>query len=241
MKIISYIIVISILFNLLVQFGIILKYFLPFLLCFLSNKKQPWNSNHDRLFSTFFLVFFGLSMFLSRSLLNTSQSIYFAVLTSVTLIGITASIYLLYRKSISIGSDSKNFSRNNEETKSNYDFVNNYKKSELEKIFENLIDENLISIIKEDENILDKDLFVEIISNEKLPESPIFKINMDNIQTQLFHSLFSEKTEKLTLEKFLKIFDNKNKKGDAPSIRSSASNAKNRPKKADVIKSLFKG
>lgn len=121
------------------------------------------------------------------------------------------------------------------------DFVNNYKKSELEKIFENLIDENFISIIIEDENILDKDLFVEIISNEKLPESPIFRINMDNIQTQLFYSLFSEKIEKITLEKFLKIFENKNKNTNAQSIRASASNAKNSPKESDVIKSLFKG
>jgi hypothetical protein len=240
MKIIGYIVVISILLNLLVQFGIILKYFLPFLLCFLSNKKQTWNSNHDRLFSTFFLVFFGLSMFLSRSLLNTSQSIYFAVLTFVTLIGITASIYLLYRKSISIRSDSKNFSRNNEEIKSNYDFVNNYKKSELEKIFENLIDENLISIIKEDENILDKDLFVEIISNEKLPESPIFKIYMNNVQTHLFFTLFKEKTNKLSLEKFLQIFENKNK-ANAESIRASASNAKKTGSPSEKIKSLFKG
>lgn len=239
MKITGYIVVILILLNLLVQFGIILKYFLPFLLCFLSNRKQTWNSNHDRLFSTFFLVFFGLSMFLSRSFLSTSQNIYFAVLIFVTLIGITASIYLLYRKSISIKSDNKNFNRNNKETKSNYDFENNYKKSELEKIFENLIDGDFISILKEDENILDEDLFIKIICDGKLPEYPIFELHMNNIQTHLFFTLFKEKIDKLSLEKFLQIFENKNK-ANAESIRASASNAKKTGTPSQTIKAIFK-
>ena len=105
------------------------------------------------------------------------------------------------------------------------DFENRYTEIELENIFDKLIENDYINIINEDENILDKDLFVKILSEGILPETPLFKLNMNNIVTHVFFTLFIEKTNKMSLEKFLKIFINTNKKHSAGSISASVSTA----------------
>ncbi|MDR5590477.1 hypothetical protein [Christiangramia sp. SM2212] len=110
---------------------------------------------------------------------------------------------------------------------------------ELNLIYKNLDEKNFVEVIDENSENLDYIIFSEIIINGKLPESPLFKLNMDNRQTKLFFDLLSHNSEGFTLDKFLKIFKNKNKKATRESIESSYSNTDILPKRHNDLKDVF--
>ncbi|MDV3794390.1 hypothetical protein CMU23_06910 [Elizabethkingia anophelis] len=119
------------------------------------------------------------------------------------------------------------------------DFKLNYTKHELKQIYQGAIDNSIIECLVENKEMTDDDYFVCILFNGELPEKPIFKLHFDNIQTKLFFEYLSFKSDKFTLEKFMKIFINKNKKATASTVNSSASNAKSGAKDSKTIISLF--
>ncbi len=241
MKTIGYIIIISILINLLVQFGLILKYYYPLILQYFNNKKVDWNSNYDRIIAAFFLTFFCLSIYLGRISLGASSELYLVISFITILFFLTISIYLIYRIGFServknsLISSIKNDPQNN----CMQDFENKYSRTELEKIFDNLFEYDFIEVLKDNESIMDKNLFVKTLSGGILPKEPIFKLHMDNIQTKHFHRLFKNKCSKLTMSKFLKIFIIKSETATPASISSSKSKNLNGPKKKELIESIF--
>lgn len=236
----SYIILISILINSLVQVGIIFKYYFPLAIEFFKNKKISWNSNYDRIILAAFTVFFYLSFYFSQLLLNSSDEYYFIILYLIILTFMTVLIFLIHKIRVSerIKNSSIPLIKNHIKKNILKDFESSYSKIELENIFARLINNEYIDIINKDGDVLDKDLFVITLSEGTLPKVPIFKLNMNNIQYNNFHSLFTEKTNNLSVDKFLKIFINKNRKTSAGSISASVSkaNKKNTEKKLKEMK-----
>jgi len=112
-------------------------------------------------------------------------------------------------------------------------------KEELKLIYKYLEDENFIEFIKDSSKELDYIYFSNLLSSGKLPNSLVFKLNMDNIQTKYFFELFRKNSSGFTLEEFLKIFKNKNKKTSRSSIDSSFSGAKSEPKRKKDIDGIF--
>lgn len=120
MKIIGYIIVISILLNLLVQFGLILRYYYPLIVEYFKNEKISWNSNYDRVITGAFIVAFSFTFYFTNILLktkpNNKNTITFNNITIILYILITitftALVYLCYKKAI-------------EERKKNIDEIDN--------------------------------------------------------------------------------------------------------------------
>ncbi|WP_339656812.1 hypothetical protein [Flavobacterium frigidarium] len=159
------------------------------------------------------------------------------------LILITVLLFIFYNKWTAITIPVQEISINNEKSKTTYDFKIAYTKSELESFFEKLIDNNLIEIADSSEDLLDKELFVEVLSKGILPDRILFKLNMNNIQTGFFFNQLKINSSELTLEKFLKIFKNKNPNASPSSISSSKSKSKlaNIDKQTDIIESIFKG
>ncbi|OCB78840.1 hypothetical protein [Flavobacterium crassostreae] len=101
------------------------------------------------------------------------------------------------------------------------------------------MENDFIEVIKNNEDILDKNLFIKTLSEGILPNEPIFKLNMDNIQTKEFHKLFKRKCKRLSIPMFLKIFNIKNETATPASISSSNSKNLNGAKKKDIIESIF--
>lgn len=243
MKIIGYIIVISILLNLLVQFGLILRYYYPVILQYFKNEKITWNSNYDRVIIGAFVGLFYLALILSRKLLTASNELYLAIPYMTILILLTISIYLIYR--IGLKERAKNGLlsniKNDSINKTSQDFENKYSYIELERIFDKLVEYDFIEVLKDNESIIDKNLFVKTLSGGVLPKEPIFKLHMDNIQTKDFQKLLKNKSPKLTMSKFLKIFIIKNETATPASISSSKSKNLNGAKKKELIESIFLG
>lgn len=243
MKIIIYFIVTSILINLLIQLGLILRYYYPLIIQFFQNKKIAWNPNYDRVIAGAFIGLFYLALLLSRTLHTLSNELYLAILYMTILILLTVSMYLIYRigskerAKNGVSSNIKNDSIN----KSIQDFENKYTVLELEKIFDKLVEYDFIEVIKDNESIMDKNLFVKTLSEGILPKEPIFKLHMDNIQTKDFQKLLKRKLAKLTMPKFLKIFIIKNETATPASISSSKSKNLNGAKKKELIESIFLG
>jgi hypothetical protein len=238
----EYIIIALIYINLLIQLRIVIKYFYPFCEDLLLNKKKRWNANHDLLFSVSYIILFGTSLFLSRSILTNSQEIYYVILIGILLIGITVMLFLFYKKWLSITKPADVKSINNEKIESSYDFKITHSKTELEKIFDKLSDNNFIELVDCSENLLDKELFIETLNKGKLPDKVLFKLNMNNIQTGYFFKQLKNNSNELTLEKFMKIFKNKNPNATPSSITSSKSKSKtvNIDKQTEILESIFK-
>ena len=246
MKIISIIIVVLVLINFLVQLGFILRYYIPLINQYFQNKKITWNPNYDRIIAISFLSFFCLNIYLTQILLTTSNKLLLTILYMTILIISTILIYFIERKGYLQRAKSSLSSsiKSNPKVNENKDFENKYSKIEIENIFSRLIDNDYINIINEDVNILDKNLFVKTLSEGILPDIPLFKLNMNNIQTQVFFSLFTEKNNNLTLEKFLKIFKNNNEKASAESINVSICKTTKKNKEKlfkDMEQKIFKG
>lgn len=243
MKIISYIIIVSILINLLVQLGLILIYYYPLMLDYFKNKKTTWNSDNDRIIAFGFLVFFGLSIILARLLLTSTNELYLTIFCMTVLLFSTIMIYQIPRMAYAKETKSNLIFSVKSDPQNNtiQDFQNKYPLTELEKIFDKLVEYDFIEVLKGNENIIDKNLFVKTLSEGILPKEPIFKLHMDNIQTKDFHKLFKNKCSKLTMPKFLKIFIIKSETATPASISSSKSKNLNGAKKKELIESIFLG
>ncbi|UUW07869.1 hypothetical protein NLG42_17395 [Flavobacterium plurextorum] len=100
MKIIGYIIIVSILLNLLFQLLLILNYYYPVILQYFKNEKTSWNSNYDRVIAGAFLALFYLTFRLSNILLTSSNEVYTTISYITIVIMLTISIYLIYRMGI---------------------------------------------------------------------------------------------------------------------------------------------
>ena len=109
----------------------------------------------------------------------------------------------------------------------------------LELIYTKLYDNDFIGLIHSKEGLIDKTLFSEILVSGKTPEKPVFKLNMDNIQTKHFYDLISKNSKNFTLDEFLKIFKNKNEKATRNSIEVSSSKATSLPKMKEEIAKCF--
>lgn len=109
----------------------------------------------------------------------------------------------------------------------------------LELIYENLYDNNFIDVINIKNDDIDKELFSEILFSGKIPEYPVFKLNMDNIQTKYLFDIISVNSKNFSLDVFLKIFENKNKKTTRNSVEASFSKAKSEPKMKKEITNSF--
>lgn len=243
MEFIVYFIVTTILTNLLIQLGLIFKYYYPLIIQYFQNKKIIWNPNYDRIIAASFIAFLCLSTYLSRLLLTSSQELYLAILYMTILILLTILIYLLQRTGSEERTKSCLFSSIKSEPLNNCikDFENKYTLPKLEKIFDKLVEYDFIEVLKNNESMIDKNLFVKTLSEGILPKEPIFKLHMDNIQTKEFQKLFKEKSPKLTMSKFLKIFIIKSETATPASISSSKSKNLNGAKKKELIELIFLG
>lgn len=112
-------------------------------------------------------------------------------------------------------------------------------KDNYRKLYDNLIDENLIIPLKIDSELQDYDLFINCLFENEIPEEPLFKVEMDNIQSRLFFDLLIEGSKGLTLKTMTKIFRNKNGNIKYRSFLSSKANNDSGPKKDDIIKRCF--
>ena len=99
-------------------------------------------------------------------------------------------------------------------------------KEEFTQLYYNLVDFDFIEC--PDGNTTDRLQFVEILTEGKIPNDPIFKLKMSNVQTKYFWDLLSANSKGFTLDIFLKIFKNKNAKASRSSIEVSFSKAGNR-------------
>lgn len=117
--------------------------------------------------------------------------------------------------------------------------ITNYSIKDLKNLYNNLINQDFIEIIDSTTGINDTEMFAETLFNGKLPESPIFQLSMDNIQTKYFWDKLSVKSENFTLDIFLLIFKNNNPNTTRKSIEVSASKAQNSPKRKKEIDQCF--
>lgn len=121
------------------------------------------------------------------------------------------------------------------------------KEEDYQKIYERLYDSKIqfITLIDESDDIDNfekgRQLFSKVMMEGKLPTKPIFKLNMDNIQTHYFFDQLKMDSTEFTLEKFLKVFKNKNKKASEGSITASYSKSKKNPKEKYSLDKIFKG
>lgn len=241
MENLQYIILAIILINILIQFGIIIKYLTPFCEDLLLNKRKRWNPNHDLLFTAGFIVLFITTIFFSKFLLGTPQNIYIIFFIILIQILITGMMFLFYKKMDVIKKSAENKIISSEKSDTNYDFKIAQSKIELEKIFDKLSDNNFIEMLNSSNELLDKDLFVQTLNNGIVPDKILFKLNMDNIQTKYFYDQLTGNSHKLTRVKFMKIFKNNNPKATPSSLSSSKSKSKNTPKQIELLETIFKG
>lgn len=125
------------------------------------------------------------------------------------------------------------------------DFKLNYTKDELKHIYQKMIDNSFIDSLLENQDLIDDEIFINVLYSGNLPNEPIFKLNFDHVQTKTFldHLKSRETGQKrnfnLTREKFSKIFKNNNGEISITSLSASKSKAPNEAKKSDIIDLLF--
>ncbi len=88
---------ISILLNSLIQLIIIFRYYRPLLLEYFDNKKISWNSNFDRMILVSFILFFYLSLNVSKTLLGSLNDFNFTITYSIVLFLFTIVIFLFQK------------------------------------------------------------------------------------------------------------------------------------------------
>lgn len=110
---------------------------------------------------------------------------------------------------------------------------------DLKTLYNNLIENDFIELIEPVTHVNDTDKFADILFNGKVPETPVFVLNMDNIQTKYFWDKLETQSTGFTLDKFMLIFKNKNLHATRKSIETSASKATNLPKRKEDIDNCF--
>lgn len=126
------------------------------------------------------------------------------------------------------------------------DFKINWSREQLKKIYTNLYDLDLISILDENEDVNDSEIFVNLLLSGELPKKPVFNLKMNHIYTKYFYDKFKNNSSSLTLKVFSMIFENNNGIINPVNLRSSVSNSKNTKseeiikKEKEQINSIFK-
>lgn len=117
--------------------------------------------------------------------------------------------------------------------------LNSYTEENLRKIYNNLLNFDFIELIDDSHDTFEDKLFADILLNGKIPENVIFKLNFDNVQTKYFWDLLKQNNMSFTLDDFLKIFCNKNRKATRKTIEPSFSKSSKEPKRKQDIDSCF--
>lgn len=112
-------------------------------------------------------------------------------------------------------------------------------KENYRKLYDNLIDANLITALKSDPAIQDYEFFVNTFFKYKIPEEPLFKINMDNIQSRLFFDLLIKGSNGFNLKIMTGIFKNKNGDIKYGSMKAAVSNNNSGAKGRAKIENCF--
>tara|TARA_R110002020_G_scaffold42212_10_gene123976 strand:+ start:1878 stop:2714 length:837 start_codon:yes stop_codon:yes gene_type:complete len=112
-------------------------------------------------------------------------------------------------------------------------------KENYRKLYDNLIDANLITSLKNDPVIQDYDFFTNSLFDKKIPEQALFKIEMDNIESRLFFDLILEGSKGFTLKNMIQIFENKNGTINYDSMKSAYSRNSSGAKEKEKIESCF--
>lgn len=121
----------------------------------------------------------------------------------------------------------------------NVGFKSSLTATELNHIFDRLVEHTFLEYLDEREKQEKRDEFSRIFINGILPDVPKFKLEMDNIQTYYVYKRFEKHTDRFTLEKFLNVFSNKNNKVSGSSILSSVSKANSGPKRQEDLDAIF--
>ena len=112
-------------------------------------------------------------------------------------------------------------------------------KENYRKLYDNLIDANLITALKSDPAIQDYDFFVNTFFENHTPKEPLFKIEMDNIESRLFFDLLMEGSKGFTLKTMTKIFKNKNGTIKYGSMKTAVSKNNSGAKRKTKIENCF--
>ncbi|MDI6034778.1 hypothetical protein QLS91_17005 [Flavobacterium sp. LB2P84] len=223
MEIISYIIVVSILINILVQLGLILRYYYPLIIQYFQNKKITWNSNYDRIIAASFLAFFCLSIYLGRILLTSSNELYLAISYITILFFLTISIYLIHRMGFAERAKNSLISPKKPTIKNFNHLLNN---SQLSYLYNELRKYSVI-----DEKIEKSNFYSDFLSKP-------MQINLTAFDLYYFHKLVQNNlnlNQRIPLNKFSDSFltdDN------IPYKYSSVKNGKDKERNSDNAKNL---
>lgn len=110
----------------------------------------------------------------------------------------------------------------------------------IQKIFKGLILYGFISYDDFNEEVLMEKEFISIFSSRKFPDTPLFKLEMDNIQTHVLYKRFNAVGLSVTLDNMTKIFTNVNGIMNAKSIsNSSTQKTTDSAKDEELILSIF--
>lgn len=124
----------------------------------------------------------------------------------------------------------------------NNEFKTSFTPFQLAMIFDNLVEYEFMDFMDEGLRKEKRQNFVEIFTNGRPPQAPLFKLLMNNPQTHYLHQKIEKKSQNFTLEKFLMIFSNNNESATIKSVLSSASKAKritHGPKRQNDIDDIF--
>ncbi|WP_454059247.1 hypothetical protein [Elizabethkingia ursingii] len=239
---IEYILFIFISCLLLTQIIFACHYYERFFNEYFHGKKVSWNSKYDRLVLLSSIVFLFISVFLFYELLK--ENPYSIVIIYTVTIGIVTLLnVLIFYNAQKERNRKSSLSSKKIVIEEKNDFKLNFTKNELKQIYQRLIDNSFIEILVENKEMTDDDYFVHILFSGVLPPKPIFKLDFDHVQTKPFliylnSGLGKRDKFRLTIEKFAKIFENKNGKILVGSYNTSTSKS-NEPKKIELINSLF--
>lgn len=120
------------------------------------------------------------------------------------------------------------------------EFKINLNKEQLILLYLRLYDNGFINIIDDDYSTDDKKMFAEMLLSNVPPTQPLFKLEMDHIQTHYFYNKILPYCQNLTLETFTIFFTNKNGYINIKSLNVSVSKNQSGPKKEKDIDDIFK-
>lgn len=124
--------------------------------------------------------------------------------------------------------------------KSTCDFKTTLLPANLTKIFDRLLEYDFLSYEDLEEQKKMKEKFIDIFSSGLFPQAPLFKLNMDNVQTHVLYKKLKGNGVSITLIGMEKIFMNENGILKAKSISNSYNQrAVDIPKDNDQIIALF--
>lgn len=211
------IIVLLISINLILQLGIILKYFTIFFCEFLNNKKSTFNANYDRLISFAFIVAFSFTFYFTNILLktkpNNENNITFNNITIIlyilVIITFTALVYFCYKKAIE---ERKKYIAKNDKTKENSDFTKTENVDDNIKSFNNDLNNNQLVYLhnefKKNDFInsdFNKNDFCSKFLNEKIKlTKKVTSVNLYHIHNHLIENIKIDKS--LDLKTFISFF-----------------------------------